>query len=62
MRRHWKLNNSRIRKYSAEISGRLTSVSLEPEFYQGLREIAVRCSATVSSILTQLDADHPRNL
>lgn len=53
---------SRIRKYSVEIDGRDTSISLEPDFFNGLREIAAARQLSINRILTELDADKPVNL
>lgn len=42
---------SAIRKYSAEINGKSSSISLEPEFYAALRKIAHTRGLTVQSLI-----------
>ena len=42
-------------KRSIYINGHKTSVSLENEFWQGLREIAGRDRATITTLVEQID-------
>ncbi|MCR9135543.1 MAG: ribbon-helix-helix domain-containing protein [Alphaproteobacteria bacterium] len=44
-----------IRKHSITIRGHRTSVSLEDEFWQFLRQIADRKNQTVAALLTEID-------
>jgi predicted DNA-binding ribbon-helix-helix protein len=48
---------SRILKRSIIISGHKTSISLEDEFWDGLREIAAQQGVTMSTIVSTLDSD-----
>lgn len=47
---------SRVIKRSVVIAGHRTSVSLEEEFWAGLKEIAVKQGVTVSSLVAAIDA------
>lgn len=52
-----------MKKHSVTISGHRTSISLEDEFWQGLREIADLRSKTLADIVRQIDRDRgERNL
>lgn len=54
---------SAIAKRSVVLRGHKTSVSLESEFWDGLREIAELQKSTLSSLLQQIDGDrHNANL
>lgn len=44
-----------MKKISVSLSGHHTSISLEPEFIDALREIATRRGATVGAIINQID-------
>jgi len=48
---------SAIVKRSVVLDGHKTSVSLEDEFWDGLREIAGRQNANMSSLVRQIDRD-----
>jgi len=48
---------SAIAKRSVVLRGHKTSVSLEKEFWEGLREIAEVKNAALSSLLQQIDTD-----
>jgi predicted DNA-binding ribbon-helix-helix protein len=50
-----------MKKISINISGHLTSVSLEPEFMDALREIAERQKKPVAQIIREIDASRPRD-
>ena len=47
---------SAIVKHSISVGGHKTSVSLEPPFWDGLREIADRRSQTVSQVIADIDS------
>jgi predicted DNA-binding ribbon-helix-helix protein len=49
--------NSRIMKRSMIIAGHKTSVSLEDDFWQALREIAIRRNMRPSELVTSIDAE-----
>jgi predicted DNA-binding ribbon-helix-helix protein len=49
-------------KRSVRIAGHPTSVSLEPAFWEALREIAARRRVPVNALLTEIDAAHSGNL
>ena len=54
---------SAIAKRSVVLRGHKTSVSLESEFWDGLREIAELQKTTLSALLQQIDGDrHNANL
>lgn len=44
-----------MKKLSVSLSGHHTSISLEAEFIDALREIATRRGATVGAIINQID-------
>lgn len=50
------------RKYSVMISGHRTSVSLEPEFYAALKDIAAKRGMTPAELITRIDADRTDSL
>ena len=52
-----KRSKSTVLKRSVVIAGHKTSVSLEDEFWNGLREIAKQRGGTVSDLLAAIDAD-----
>ena len=52
---------SAISKRTITIDGHKTSVTLEDEFWMGLREIARRKNATLRSLITQIDDARIRN-
>ncbi|HEX3535802.1 MAG TPA: ribbon-helix-helix domain-containing protein [Stellaceae bacterium] len=49
-------------KRSVRIAGHATSVSLEPEFWEALREIAVYRRISVNALLVAIDSDRSGNL
>jgi predicted DNA-binding ribbon-helix-helix protein len=51
------VQKSRILKRSINISGRKTSISLENEFWDALREIAAQRGATMSALVSTLDTN-----
>jgi len=48
---------SLITKHSIVISGRTTSVSIEGEFWQSLREIAKEQNETATALVRRIDAE-----
>ena len=51
------MHSSGIKKRSIVIAGHKTSVSLEDEFWEGLREIAGERGKTVSRLLDEIDTE-----
>lgn len=51
-----------IIKRSVRIAGHPTSISLEPAFWNALREIAARRQLSVNALLSTIDADRNGNL
>jgi predicted DNA-binding ribbon-helix-helix protein len=51
-----------IVKRSVRIAGHATSVSLEPAFWDALREIAARRGLSLNALLSQIDAARSGNL
>lgn len=50
------------RKRSVVIAGHKTSVSLEPEFWDALKEIAAGRQVSVNQIVRDIDTNHEGNL
>jgi len=50
------------KKRSVVIAGHKTSVSLEPEFWDALKEIAAGRGVSVNQIVRDIDTDHEGNL
>lgn len=50
------------RKRSVVIAGHKTSVSLEPEFWEALKEIAAIRKISVNQIVRDVDSNHEGNL
>ena len=51
-----------IGKYSVALDGHRTSVSLEPEFWQALKEIAAARRESLSALVTEVDRTRQGNL
>lgn len=52
-----------MRKHSVTISGHRTSISLEDEFWDGLKELAQSRQKSLADIIRQIDKDRgKRNL
>lgn len=51
-----------IRKHSVVIAGHPTSVSLEPEFWDALKRIAVGQNTTPAELITRIDANRTEGL
>ncbi len=45
-----------LRKYSLMVEGHATSVSLEPQFWQALQEIAAQRRQTMPQLIASIDA------
>lgn len=55
--------NAPVEKHSVTISGHRTSISLEDEFWQGLKDIAQLRGKTLADVIRQIDrARGERNL
>jgi predicted DNA-binding ribbon-helix-helix protein len=48
---------SLIRKHTIVLSGRKTSIGIEHEFWENLREIALERGQTIRALIAQIDAD-----
>ncbi len=46
-----------MQKHSVTIAGHRTSISLEAEFWQGLKEIAAHRSKSLADIIRQIDKE-----
>ncbi|WP_316978995.1 ribbon-helix-helix domain-containing protein [Shumkonia mesophila] len=51
-----------IRKRSVVIAGHATSVSVEPEFWEALREIAAARAVSVNQLIAEIDGGRTGNL
>lgn len=51
-----------IVKRSVRIAGHATSISIEPEFWDALREIAARRRLSVAALVAAIDAERSGNL
>lgn len=51
-----------IRKRSVVIAGHATSVSIEPEFWEALREIAAARAVSVNQLIAEIDGGRTGNL
>jgi len=56
------MSNPQLVKRSVRISGHPTSVSLEAQFWQALREVAARRQISVNALLSVIDAERGGNL
>ena len=54
--------DTRIRKRSVRIAGHATSISLEPQFWRALEEIAAHRGLSVAALLAAVDAGRAGNL
>jgi predicted DNA-binding ribbon-helix-helix protein len=55
-------NPTAVVKRSVRIAGHATSVSLEPEFWEALRDIALSRRISVNSLLATIDVERSGNL
>jgi len=53
--------NSPVAKRSVFLAGTRTSISLEEEFWVGLREIAARRGVSLSEVLGEIDRERERS-
>jgi predicted DNA-binding ribbon-helix-helix protein len=51
-----------IQKRSVIIAGHRTSVSLEPEFWAALKDIALRRNVSINELVTEIDGQRRGNL
>ena len=51
-----------VEKRSVLVAGHRTSVSLEPEFWEALKEIAARRGLSLSQMVAEIDAGRSGNL
>ena len=51
-----------MKKHSFMIMGHATSLSLEDEFWEALRQIAIEKQCTMSTLVAQVDATRQGNL
>lgn len=51
-----------MKKHSIVLSGHQTSFSLEDEFWDALKQIAVKKNVSVSSLITEIDNQRTQNL
>lgn len=51
-----------MKKHSIVLSGHQTSFSLEDEFLDALKQIAVKKNVSVSSLITEIDNQRTQNL
>ena len=56
------MSRASLIKHSVRIAGHATSVSLEPAFWEGFCEIAVRRHLSVNALLAQIDQERDGNL
>ena len=49
-------------KRSVTIAGHRTSVSLEPEFWAALKDVADRAAISVNALITRIDRERTTNL
>ena len=56
------MNKAALVKHSVRIAGHATSVSLEPAFWEAVREIATRREIPLNMLLSKIDAERGGNL
>lgn len=49
-------------KHSVTIRGHRTSITLETEFWQSLKDIAAASATSLNALITSIDAQDPENL
>lgn len=49
-------------KHSVTIRGHRTSITLEAEFWQSLKDIAAASATSLNALITSIDAQDPENL
>ncbi len=53
---------SKIKKFSTTIDGHRTSISLEPVFWEKLKELAKYRRTTISQLISKIDSQSEGNL
>lgn len=56
------MSHTKVQKYSIRIAGHMTSVSLEPPFWEALQHIAAREKRSMADIITSIDEGRQTNL
>jgi predicted DNA-binding ribbon-helix-helix protein len=56
------MNSPAMVKHSVRIAGHATSISLEPQFWEALCEIAARRGQSVNALLSEIDNTRDGNL
>lgn len=51
-----------MRKISVSLSGHQTSISLEEEFINALKEIAANRNKSIASIISAIDSNRPQKM
>lgn len=54
--------SDKVRKYSVRIAGHMTSVSLEPAFWELLQDIARTEGRSITALVTSIDEGRGTNL
>lgn len=49
-------------KHSVTVRGHRTSITLEPEFWESLKDIAAASSTSLNALIAEIDAANPDNL
>lgn len=49
-------------KHSVTVRGHRTSITLEPEFWQSLKDIAEASATSLNTLIAEIDAGNPENL
>jgi predicted DNA-binding ribbon-helix-helix protein len=56
------MTDTTLEKHSVTISGHPTSITLEPAFWQALREIATASDCSVNTLISRVDESCAGNL
>jgi predicted DNA-binding ribbon-helix-helix protein len=56
------MNRPALVKHSVRIAGHATSISLEPQFWEALCEIAARRGQSINALLSEIDNARDGNL
>lgn len=54
--------SSIVKKRSVKLAGHRTSISVEDEFWDALKNIAAKENVSIADLLTRIDTDRPGNL
>lgn len=49
-------------KHSVTVRGHRTSITLEPEFWESLKEISAASATSLNELIANIDAGNPENL